>query len=186
MSTLIDLTGMKFGEWTVLERAENRGGAVAWKCRCSCGAVQDVIGDSLKRGDSTGCRKCIWKHKDHPRMHKDGSRRWVDGKKTHIYSTWCGMRQRCNNTKNKSYKNYGGRGIKICDEWNRNFQAFFDYVSRLDHYGEEGRTIDRIDNSKGYEPGNVKWSTRSEQERNKRFKKNPASSPDTERLTALH
>ena len=78
------------------------------------------------------------------------------------------MRARCNNPNNKSYKNYGARGITVCDEWNRDFQTYWNYVSKLDHYGEEGYTLDRIDNNKGYEPGNVRWATKSEQERNKR------------------
>ena len=81
------------------------------------------------------------------------------------------MIARCNYPNHKAYKNYGGRGIKVCPEWEKNFQAFFDYVSKLEHYGEEGRTIDRIDNDGDYAPGNVRWATRSDQEQNKRAKR---------------
>lgn len=171
MGVATDLTGKTFGSWTVIERAANRRGVIYWKCRCTCGSEHEVRGQTLRNETSTGCQKCIWKNKLHPRAHTDGSRRWVDGKPTHIYRVWLGMRSRCNYPKSKAYKNYGGRGIKVCEEWNKDFQAFFDYVSRLEHYGEDGRTIDRIDNDKGYEPGNVRWATRSQQERNKRPRK---------------
>lgn len=82
------------------------------------------------------------------------------------------MKQRCNNPNDHGYKNYGGRGIKVCKEWEDSFQAFYDYVSVLPHFGEEGRSLDRIDNEGDYEPGNVRWATRKEQNFNKRTNKN--------------
>ena len=170
MGKLIDLTGQRFGSWTVLELAKDKK-PTTWICRCDCGTTKAVNAASLREGDSTGCQKCIWKTKQHPRLHTDGSRRWINGKATHIYTEWRGIKERCNNPKNKSYKNYGGRGIKLCDEWNKDFQSWFDYVSKLDHFGEEGRTLDRIDNNDGYKPGNVRWATKSEQEKNKRPRK---------------
>ena len=119
-----DLSGKRFGTWTVLERSENVNGSVMWKCRCDCGTVKDVRSETLKKGQSTGCRKCIWKTKQHPRLHTDGSRRWIGNKATKIYNGWRSMKERCNNPNNKSYINYGGRGIKVCDEWNKDFQAY--------------------------------------------------------------
>ena len=164
-----DLTGEKFGSWTVIERGTNSSsGRVMWLCKCDCGTVKYVAGTSLKNGKSTGCHACLWERKLHPRAHTDGSRRWINNKKTHIYSAWVAMRSRCNKSYDRSYKNYGGRGIKVCDEWNESFQAYFDYVSKLDHYGELGYSLDRINNDGNYEPGNVRWATKSEQERNKR------------------
>lgn len=164
----IDLTGQKFGTWTVIERGPNEKGAVMWLCRCDCGTEKYVRGFTLKNGKSTGCRKCIWKTKDHPRLHKDGSRRYMDGKETKTFRRWRSMIERCNNPNNKSYKNYGARGITVCEEWKNSFQAYFDYISKLEHFGEENRTLDRINNDGGYCPGNVRWATKSEQERNKR------------------
>ena len=75
-----------------------------------------------------------------------------------VYITWLAMKSRCTNPKNVAYKNYGGRGIKICEEWKNDFQAFYDYIGPR----EKGYGIDRIDNDGNYEPGNVRWVTRSE------------------------
>ena len=165
----IDLTGMRFGAWTVIDKGpKTKSGSMTWICRCDCGTVKIVTGQSLRNGGSKGCHACLWKREPHPRMHTDGSRRWIDNKPTKVYRRWLAMRARCNNPNNKSYKNYGARGIKVCDEWNNDFQSYFDYISKLDHFNEDGMTLDRIDNDKGYEPGNVRWATKSEQERNKR------------------
>ena len=165
----IDLTGMRFGAWTVIEKGQKTGsGSMTWLCRCDCGTVKSVPANALRSGQSKGCHACLWKRQQHPRLHTDGSRRWENGKETKVYRRWRAMKERCNNPKNKSYKNYGARGIFVCKEWNESFQAYFDYVSKLEHFGEEGMTLDRINNDGGYEPGNVRWATKSEQEKNKR------------------
>lgn len=168
----IDLTGMRFGAWRVIERCSEPGaGPVRWLCQCDCGTLKPVLSIALRSGKSTGCHACVWNRKPHPRAHTDGSRRQINKKRTHIYNSWQAMKDRCNRADHKSYKNYGGRGIKVCDEWNKSFQAYFDYVSRLEHYGEVGYSLDRIDNDGNYEPGNVRYATRAEQERNKRAKR---------------
>lgn len=164
-----DLTGNRYGAWTVIERGpKTKSGSLTWKCKCDCGTIKYVLAQSLRNGASKGCHACLWNRQLHPRAHTDGSRRWVDNKETKVYRRWRAMKERCNNPNNKAYKNYGARGIYVCNEWNHDFQAYFDYVSKLDHFGEDGYTLDRIDNDKGYEPGNVRWATKSEQERNKR------------------
>ena len=83
--------------------------------------------------------------------------------RTREYATWENMKQRCNNVNHKSYKDYGGRGIKYCKRWEK-FENFYKDMGRK----PEGMTLDRIDNEKGYKPSNCKWSTYSEQNRNKR------------------
>lgn len=84
---------------------------------------------------------------------------------TRIYKLWAEMKARCEKTDHPAWNDYGGRGIKVCSRWSESFQAFYDDFGKL---REGGKTIDRINNDKGYEPGNVRWATRTEQARNKR------------------
>lgn len=78
------------------------------------------------------------------------------------------MIQRCKNPNSKKYVDYGGRGIAVFKEWQQSFDMFYAYVSKLPHFGERGYTLDRINNDGNYEPGNVRWATRTEQNRNTR------------------
>lgn len=79
------------------------------------------------------------------------------------------MKKRCYNPKDEHFKYWGARGIAVCDEWLQSFQAFYDYVSQLPHFGEKGYTLDRINNDGNYEPGNVRWATAKEQIHNRRI-----------------
>ena len=148
---LQNLEGMQFGDLKVLERAEI--GYTLWKCRCICGAECIVASHDLISGKkkSCGCRR--------------GQNHKMSG--TPIYNLWQHIKLRCFNPEYAGYENYGGRGITICDEW-LNFQAFYDYISKLEQCGEEGYTIDRIDVNGNYEPGNVRFAFRRAQSRNKR------------------
>ena len=85
-----------------------------------------------------------------------------------IYNCWSRMKGRCLNPKNKNFNDYGGRGITVCPEWIDNFQAFYDYVSNLPHFGEEGYSLDRIDVNGNYEPNNIRWADKFTQSRNRR------------------
>lgn len=87
--------------------------------------------------------------------------------KTKIYSVWKDIKNRCLRPNRRGYENYGGRGIEICERW-LDFQNFYEDVSKLEHFGEPGYTLDRIDNDGNYEPGNVRWVKTCMQNRNKR------------------
>lgn len=152
MSRIKDITGRKYGKWTVLKccgMATSKDRTSLWLCQCECGNTAIVRRLTLTRGSSKSCGK-------HDKIHDE------------LYKAWSAMKSRCYNAHNKSYRNYGGRGIEICEEWKKDFEAFRDYVKVLPHYGEEERTLDRINNDGNYEPGNVRWATKVEQSNNRR------------------
>ena len=166
MGTFVDLKNKRFANLVVIECVgRDKHGNALWNCRCDCGNEKVIRRGVLLSGKAKSCG-C---------MHREASIKahTIHGKyKSKIYSTWHGMKDRCCNENTKYYKFYGGRGITVCDEWKDNFQAFYDYVSQLSHYGEEGYTLDRINNEGNYEPGNVRWATKKEQASNRRRRQN--------------
>lgn len=163
----IDLTGKRFGKWMVIKRdyEGTKPGCTKWICRCDCGKECSVNGQALRSGSSTQCIDC-WRESLH--ASKADPRRRINGKPTATYVTWDAIIHRCYYKSQKSYKYYGARGITMCDEWKNDYFAFYEYVSQLERFGLPGMTLDRIDNDKGYEPGNVRWVTRLEQNRHRR------------------
>jgi hypothetical protein len=144
--------GAKFERWTVVERVANRNGFTRYKCLCDCGTEGYVNGIDLLNGRSKKCRYCNRKKED-------------AYARTPLYQVWQSMKQRCFNENDHSYKNYGGRGIAICDEW-LDFLAFREW-SYANGY-QKGLSIDRINNDEGYNPGNCRWTTQKVQCNNKR------------------
>lgn len=151
-----DLTGSTFGRWAVIEAApRDKHGFACWVCRCQCGTVKSVNENTLIRGTSTSCG-CLTKEVNSQR------RTHGESHKTRLNRCWQLMRRRCNNPNSSEYPYYGARGIKVCARWDQ-YENFRDDMG--EHPGE-GYSIDRIDNDGGYEPGNCRWATRSQQTSN--------------------
>jgi pentatricopeptide repeat protein len=168
MGRLIDLNGRKLGRWMVLAihpkrvrygRAR-RAVSALWRCRCSCGVERLVHGTNLRQGLSLSCG-CLSREKVKERSTKHGHAR--RGNVTRAYSCWVRMKQRCFNPNQKDYPNYGARGISVCERW-------LEFANFYEDMGDPppGLTLDRIDNDRGYGPGNVRWATAREQVLNRR------------------
>jgi len=156
----LDLKDRKFGRWTVIKRLENTEyGNTRWLCECECGNSKKLLGGRLVSGGSQSCG-CL--RRDNLIKHGHA----MKGLISRTYTTWISMLQRCNNSKNRNYRHYGGRGIKVCERWLK-FENF------LEDMGErpEDLTLERENNDGNYEPGNCKWITQKKQCRNNRHTK---------------
>lgn len=122
--------------------------------RCDCGNIKSVRKDLWESGSTKACG-CLYE-----------THGQAKGQHTRIYNIFHGMKKRCYNANSKSYKYYGGRGIKICDEWLNDFEAFLRWS--MDNGYQENLTIDRINVNGDYCPNNCRWITMAEQQRNKR------------------
>lgn len=148
--------GEKYGAWTVIGEGKTPSRVLA---QCDCGTVRELRKYDLTHRKTLMCRSCSIS------LTKTTHGATPGGKASPEYNTWVHMIQRCHNPKNKDYKNYGGRGIEVCELWRDSFEAFLLMVGKRP---TAQHTIERIDTNKGYEPGNVKWATRFEQNQNTR------------------
>lgn len=153
MTKLTDMAGRKINRLKVLSRDLSRVGAY-WLCVCDCGTTVSVSGPELRKGQkSCGCVKREVVH--------GGSRK---GARMPEYAALKDAVQRCENPKHREYRNYGARGIHVCDEWRNDFSAF---LAEVGPKPGPDFSLDRIDVSEGYVPGNCRWADKSVQSHNK-------------------
>ena len=148
----IILTGSKFGKLTVLEKCKGS----KCKCICDCGKVIYVRNDHLRRGEtkSCGCLKHLGNNTKHGKS------------RIKLYSVFTSIKSRCYNENDQAYKNYGSRGIVVCDEWKDDFEAFYNWA--INNGYQENLTIERVNVNGNYEPANCQWVDMKTQQNNKR------------------
>ena len=234
MGAFQDLSGMKFGRLTAIERTDNLGKKTMWKCKCDCGNMHVAPAGDLKNGKvlSCGClkrelevnqiedltgsrfgwlqvieragfqvypngdRKVLWKcicdcgnatvsradYLKSGRKLSCGCMNDGDGLQYHrsldrLYGVWSSMKGRCNCVTNHEYNYYGGRGIRVCDEWNDSYQSFKEWAMTHGYNPDANKgdcTIDRINVDGDYEPSNCRWVSMKVQSNNKRNSKRAA------------
>lgn len=167
----IDLTGKRFGRLTVVEQAERgKANEIRYRCVCDCGNETISYRSSLMSGRAKSCG-CLQKEVQASRLSKELRKYSSPTRGDRLYKVWKGMRERCYYSKHMSYKNYGGRGINVCDSWRNDFASFESWAlaNGYDRDAKHGEcTLDRIDVNGNYCPENCRWVPMSVQNKNKR------------------
>lgn len=147
------MVGKKYGILEVISeiKERNKNGHILYNVKCECGKEKKVLGASLRAGTSRSCNRCHILTGSHGMC------------KSKEYKAWQSIKDRCLNVNNTNYKNYGGRGILVCDLWKNSFENFY-----RDMGGSKGLTIDRIDVNGNYEKNNCRWVDEKIQARNRR------------------
>jgi hypothetical protein len=157
--TRIDLKGQRFGRLVVISfEGTDKYKNALWLCKCDCGNEKIIGSPQLRKGITHSCG-CLHKEQMTQRLVKH------NGCGTRLYRIWALMLSRTTKPSNPAWKDYGGRGITVCEEW-KDFTAFFKWAN--DNGYKENLTIDRRDNDKGYSPDNCRWVTMSVQNNNRR------------------
>lgn len=161
MPSTRDWLGVRQHKLLVIRRVDSRAdGQSMWECRCDCGALCVKSSGNLRQGVKS-CSPACGIAESNRRRAKHGV---AHGKE---WKAWTAAKQRCFNKNHPNYHHYGGRGITMCDEWVRDFSAFYVHVGPAPEHTKR-MSVDRIDNNGNYEPGNVRWATPSEQLANRK------------------
>jgi hypothetical protein len=159
-----NLTGKRFGRLLVIRRIgrpDRPGQSTIWECRCDCGVVRQLPATYLKQGQTKSCG-CL-------RQEMYGRQsRTHGGSGTPEYCSWCKMLRRCYNPTDRSFGNYGKRGISVCDRWRGKTDGFVNFISDMGKKPSRRHTLDRINNDGNYDPSNCRWATPAMQSRNRR------------------
>jgi len=164
-ANFVNITGNRYGRWTVLSYIGKNKKRHVWLCRCDCGKEKVIYSGHLKNGATKSCG-CL--HKEIISTHKQT--------KTKEYRAWATIKRKCLNSKDKRYPDYGGRGITVCDRWLNSFENF---IEDMGMKPTPIHSIDRINNNGNYEPSNCRWATPKEQARNTRFNRTIEYKGDT-------
>lgn len=157
--------GDRYGRLTVLERCGSKDNRAIFNCRCDCGNELIVLGKNLRNGNTKSCGCLV---SDTARLLNERTKTIHGatkmGRPTRLYRIYVGMQTRCYNKNYHGYKNYGGRGITVCEEWMKGFSNFASWA--LSHGYADNLSIDRIDVNGNYEPSNCRWATQEQQSNN--------------------
>lgn len=158
MAKQLNLTGRKFGKLTAIKiDYKSKDYKTFWLCKCDCGNYTSVYVSKLTTGKT---KTCGCSRTTDPHNYKHGLRH------TRLYRIWANMKTRCYNKMDPHYSRWGGRGVKICNEWINDFKAFYDWAIKNGY--QDNLSIDRINNDGNYEPNNCRWATIKQQNNNKR------------------
>jgi len=177
-----DLTGQKYGRLTVVSfDGISKNGAALWLCKCKCDKLVSVIASSLCLGRTLSCG-CLHRERLRAIAYKHGHADYRNAAVSVEYYAWTSMTQRCTNPKRWNYKNYGGRGIVVCERW---LKSFPDFLADMGRKPSPDLSLDRIDNEGNYEPSNCRWATKSQQQRNRRPRPRLMSDADIRKAVSL-
>lgn len=154
-----DLKGLRFGRLLVIKEATGYK-KLHWLCKCDCGNFTAVCPSKLKNGETKSCG-CLRKETTSKNFYKHGHY------ESRLYTIYTNMKTRCYNCNASEFYVYGGKGVRICEEWlgEKGFENFYNWA--LANGYDKTLSIDRVDNDKGYSPDNCRWATRTQQARNK-------------------
>lgn len=168
MPGFIDITGQKFNRWTVIKRVDTHPRRTFWLCKCDCGTERPVEGKHVRYGTSKSCG-CLCLEINSRRL-KGNTHGNIHGLHLHpLYAIRRSLISRCECKNNKFYKNYGGRGIRVCQNWRNSMLEFYQWA--IENGWKKGLSIDRIDTDGNYEPENCRWITIGENSRRPKSKR---------------